>query len=167
MWPTQNWKEYRSLVRIWPRLKKEKIESIRFTQGISCQAETFFQEIVSTFSFRIVDANVVKKWPAGYEVPKENLPECIKIIDKVMKNVRMPWWLGGTSWRVWPLSKMLIVTDKGKYIVRVETDISAVAEPKVYGKEWMSYELGEYLKKCGFPIPESNQPAQKSSQNIN
>jgi hypothetical protein len=152
-WPTQNWKEYRSLVRIWPRLKKERIESIRFTQATSWQTGTFFQEIVSTLSFRIIDASVIKEWPSGYEVPKENLPECIKIIDKVMKNAQRPWWLGGTCWRIWPLSKMLIVTDKGKYIVRVETDISEVAGPKVYGEEWMSDELGEYLKKCGFPVP--------------
>lgn len=149
--PSQNWKEYRSLVKIWPRLKKEKIESIRFCQGESQYNGTFFQEMVTTFSFHIIDANVVKEWPLGFEVPKENLPECIKIIDKIMKNAQRPWWLGGKCWRVSPLEKMLIVTDKGKYIFHVVTDISEVAGPKVYGEEWMSYELGKFLAKYCFP----------------
>jgi len=136
---------YRSLVRIWPRLKREKIESIRFTQAMNPQTglenETFFQEIITTFGFRVIDANVVKSWPLGYEVPEENLPECIKIIDKAMKDKSIDIWLG----------RMLIVTDKGKYIVHVETDISEVAGPKVYGEEWTSYELGKFLAKCCFP----------------
>ncbi len=89
-WPSQNWKEYRSLVRIWPRLKKEKIESIRFCQGENQHNETFFQEMVTTFSFHIIDADVVKEWPSGYEVPKKNLLECIKIIDKAMKKAQSP-----------------------------------------------------------------------------
>jgi len=150
-WPSQNWREYRSLVRIWPRLKKEKIESIRFCQGEGLCNGTFFQEIVTTFSFRRIDANVVKEWPSGYKVPEENLPECIKIIDKATKNAQRPWWLGGSCWRIWPLSKMLIVTSKGNYIFHVETDISKVAGPKVYGEEWMSYELGKFLAKYCCP----------------
>jgi len=144
-WPSQNWKEYRSLVRIWPRLKKEKIESIKFCQGDSWYNDTFFQLMVTTFSFRIIDANVVKEWDTNYEVPKENLTECIKIIDKTMKKAQRPWWLGGISYPIWPLAKMLIVTNKGKYIFHIETDISKAAGPKVYGEEWMSYELGKFL----------------------
>jgi len=150
-WPSQNWKEYRSLVRIWQRLKKEKIESIRFCTSLPDKNESFFQELVTTFSFRVIDANVVKSWPSGHEVPEENLPECIKIIDKAMKNAQRPWWFGGSCYPIWPSSKMLIVTGKGKYIVRVETDISEVAGPKVYGEEWMSYELGKFLAKYCFP----------------
>ena len=150
-WPSQNWKEYRSLVRIWPRLKREKIESIRFTQPMNPQTglenETFFQEIITTFSFRIRNTNVIKEWPAGIEVPKENLQECIKIIDKAMKGKSPSWGLGGID--IW-LGRMLIVTDKGKYIVHVETDISEVAGPKVYGEEWASYELGKFLAKYCF-----------------
>jgi hypothetical protein len=142
-WPSQNWKEYGSLVKIWPRLKREKIESIRFTDSYSCENDSFFQLMVTTFSFRIIDANVVKEWPSGYEVPKENLPECIEIIDKAMENAQRD----RSFWRVSPFSKMLIVTDKGNYIFRVETDISEVAEPKVYGEEWMSFELGKFIAK--------------------
>ena len=149
-WPSQNWKEYRSLVGIWPRLKREKIEKISFCEA-SFENRTFYDEMVETFSFRIRDANVVKWWSSSYEVPKENLPECLKIIDKAMKNAQRPWWLGGKCYPIWPLSKMLIVTGKGKYIVHVETDISKVAGPKVYGEEWRSYELGKFLAKYCCP----------------
>jgi len=151
-WPSQNWKEYRSLVRVWPRLKKEKIKSIRFTQPMSPQTglenETFFQGIITTFSFRVRDANIVESWIPGFEVPKENLPECIRLIDKAMKGASPSWGFGGN--RIW-LGRMLIVTNKGKYIVHVETDISNVARSKVYGEEWKSYELGEFLVKNCIP----------------
>jgi hypothetical protein len=140
--PSESWKEYESLVKIWPLLKNEKIESISFCQGVS-HNESFFEETFATSSFRVVDANVVKEWPCGYEVPKENLPECIEIIDKTIKNVQGDI----RRWRVSPFEKMLIVTDKGKYIVHVVTDISEVAGPKVYGEEWMSYELGKFIAK--------------------
>jgi hypothetical protein len=149
-WPLQNWKEYGSLVKIWPRLKKEKIESIRFTDSLSRENDTIFQLMITMFSFRIIDANVVKEWPSGYEVPKGNLPECIKIIDKVIKNVQKPWWLWGCR-PVSPLEKMLVVTDKGKYIFRVATDISEVDRPKVYGRDWSSYELGRFIAKYCCP----------------
>lgn len=151
-WPSQNWREYRSLVRIWPRLKKEKIKSIRFTQPMTPQAglenETLFQEIVTTFSFRVRKEDDINSWIPGFEVPKENLPECIKIIDKAMKGTSPSRGLGGNT--IW-LGRMLIVTDKGKYIVHVETDISKVARSKVYGEEWTSYELGKFLVQYCFP----------------
>lgn len=156
-WPSQNWREYRSLVRIWPRLKKEKIKSIRFTQAMNLQTgsenESFFQEIVTIFSFRIRDANVVESWLPGFEVPKENLPEFVNIVDELMKNTHPGWGLGGH--RIW-LGRMLIVTDKGKYIIPAETDISEVAGPKVYGEEWVSYGLGKFLAKYCFPDIEYN-----------
>jgi len=150
-WPSQNWKEYSSLVKIWPRLKRGKIESIRFTSSYSYENGSFFQLMITTFSFRIIDANVVKEWPRGYEVPKENLAECIEIINKIMKGAR-PWWhIWGVYYPISPLEKMLIVTDKGNYIFRVATDISEVAGPKVYGEEWMSYELGKFIAKYCCP----------------
>jgi hypothetical protein len=146
MLPSQNWKEYRSLVRIWPRLQKEKIESICFCN--TSEDESFFQQLVTTFSFRVRDAKTVESWGSGIEVPKENLPECIKIIDRVMKGKNPSWMRGG--WDVW-LGRMLIVTNKGKYIVHVETDISKEAGSKVYGEEWNSCELGKFIAKYCFP----------------
>lgn len=153
-WPTQNWREYRSLVKIWPRLKKEKIESIRFTQPMSPQTglenESFFQEMVTTFGFRVRDANIVESWIPGFEVPKEYLPECIKLLDNAMKDAEPRWHIWREYIPVW-LGRMLIVTDKGKYIVHVETDISKVARAKVYAEEWKSYELGKFLVKYCIP----------------
>ena len=154
-WPSQKWREYRSLVRLWPRLQREKIKSISFCDTVNLETgeydnESFFQETVETFSFRVRDANVVKSWP-GFEVPKENLQECVKIIDKTMKGAR-PWWHIWSEYiPVWTTSRMLIVTDKGKYVVHVEVDISTVARSTVHGEEWMSYELGEFLTKWCFP----------------
>jgi hypothetical protein len=78
---------------------------------------------------------------SSYEVPKENLPEFIKIIDKAIKNAK------GLSARIPLLERMLIITSKGKYIFRIATDISEVDGPKVYGEEWMSYELGKFIAK--------------------
>ena len=154
-WPSQNWKEYRSLVRIWPQLRREKIESIRFTQPMNPQTglenESFFHEMATTFSFRVREEDVIESWIHGFEVPKENLPECIRIIDKAMKGKSPSWGLWGAD--IW-LGRMLVVTDNGKYIAHVETDISGVARAKVYGEEWVSYELGEFLYKIGFPCPE-------------
>jgi len=155
-WSSQNWREYSSLVKLWPRLQKEKIENIIFCDAINKEAGTFdnettYQQMVEFFRFRFRDTNDVKSWNWAIEVPKENLPECVKIIDKTMKGAR-PWWY---IWReyipVWPTSRMLIVTDKGKYIVHVETAISNVARSCVYGEEWKSYELGEFLTKYCIP----------------
>jgi hypothetical protein len=145
------WKEYKSLVRLWPQLKKEKIESIRFTQPLNertgFESESFFQEIITTFSYR-VRATDINSWPKGIEIPKENLAECVKIIDKAMTGKRPSWELEGT--RIW-LGRMLIVTNKSKYIFHVETSISEVVGPKVYGEEWESYDLGNFLATHCFP----------------
>jgi hypothetical protein len=150
--PPENWKEYESLVKIWPRLKQEKIESIRFCEAISLEygydLETDFQQNVNAFGFRERAADVVRWWPSDYKVPKENLPECIEIIDKVIKDAQR------IRYRVSSLEKMLIVTSKGNYIVHINTDISKVAGPKVYGLEWMSHELGEFIVKYCIPSDE-------------
>jgi hypothetical protein len=146
MLPSQNWREYRSLVRIWPHLQKEKIESIRFCSTF--EDESFIQQLATTFCFRVRDAKTVESWGCDIEVPKENLPECIKIIDKIMKGKSPSWMRGG--WCIW-LGRMLIVTDKGKYIVHVDTDISKEAGAKVYGEEWVSPEFGKFLAKYCFP----------------
>ena len=172
--PSQNWREYRSLVRLWPRAKNEKIESIRFCDApyseIAKSDEDSFisffkKEIIETYGLRTRDENDVKSWHITFGVPKENLDECIKIIDKAMKGTKSSWlFCEPVMHMIWQ-ERMLIVTNKGKYIVNhVDVRISNVDRPEVYGDEWKSYELGEYLKKCGFPIPEVNHPEQKRSE---
>jgi hypothetical protein len=160
-WPTQNWREYRSLVRIWPRLKKEKIESIGFYDApyseIAKGAEgTFFSffknEIIETYGLRTRDENDVKSWHIAFEIPKENLQECIKIIDKAMKGAEPSWPFFGPAMHLIWQERMLIVTDKGKYIVKhIDTYITKVDSPRVFGDEWSSYELGKFLAKHCFP----------------
>ncbi len=135
-WPSQKWREYRSLVRLWPRLQKEKIKSISF----------------------FVAANPdIGKNDVVFEVPEENLQECIKLFDKAFENVKpvsSPWQTIRGFIPVSPSSKVRIVTDKGKYIFPVETDISGVSRGHVHGREWLSFELGEYLYNIGFPCKE-------------
>lgn len=152
-WPTHNWKEYRSLVGIWPRIRNEKIESISFCNVINSTAgyienESFLTEAIETFLFRKINEDIVRSWDKRIEIPKESIQECTKIIDRIMKNKKHCWIQGGN--RIW-LGRMLIVTDKGKYIVHVETDISEVASAEVYGQEWRSYELGKFIAKHCFP----------------
>ncbi len=147
-WPTENWKEYDSLIFIWPRLKKEGIESIRFCWIWNPQKKySPSDDIVEMLSFRVIDANVVKWWTLYSEVTKECLPECINILDKAMKG--MWWrWLPAEAAPVGSLSRMLIVTKKGKYIVHAEIDNSSIV-PSVRGETWESKELKKYLDKCG------------------
>ncbi|MBN2019507.1 MAG: hypothetical protein JW749_04710 [Sedimentisphaerales bacterium] len=151
--PSDNWKEYRSLIGKWSRLKSEGIESIRFTSARSPltghDEDSSFEAIVEIISYRQRDPNIVKWWSQHREVPKECLPECIDVIDRGIKNTRRPWWLLGALPTIRPSERMLVVTKKGKYIFHVETNISTEYSPNVYGDDWVSYELGEYLKECG------------------
>lgn len=152
-WPSENWKESWNLVGIWPQLKREGIENIKFCTMKSPQTgydrDSGFQEILEWFSFCERDVNIVKWWTHYHEVPKECLPECINIIDREMKNAPRHWWPWSKRAPINPRSRMLIVTKKGKYIFHAETDIDTEHWPHVRGENWFFYELGEYLKKCG------------------
>jgi hypothetical protein len=136
--PQNNWREYVTLVGLWPHLQNEKIISI-----------SFCEEIMG------LDIDSGYNW----NVPKEKLDECIKLIDKAMRDadrhfVWGPYWEG----------RMKIITDKRKYLVPADTDICKTNNPKVYGNGWTSFELGEFLKKSGFCNSDSNQPSQKPSE---
>jgi hypothetical protein len=145
--PSESWKEYRSLVGIWPQLKKEGIEGIRFCRASHIvYREGDFGLNVNTSGYRERAAEVVKWWRTTSKVPKEKLPECIKIIDKAMKKAGVKGYCMVSSF-----DKMLIVTKKGKYIVHVETHTSQVTGPKAYGAEWESKKLGEFLVKYCMP----------------
>lgn len=133
--PPENWKEYDSLLKIWPQLKEEKIESIRFCEVISLEygydMESDFQRNVNKFGYRERAADVVRWWPSNFRVPQENLSECIEIIDKVIND---PQWRPS---RCGSFDKMLIVTGKGNYIFPEE--------------DCMSDKLGNFLVKYGVP----------------
>jgi hypothetical protein len=125
--PQNNWREYVTLVGLWPHLQKEKIISIGFCDEVL-----------------YLDIDI---WHSWY-VPKGNLDECIRLIDKAMRDADRhfqwgPYWEG----------RMKIVTDKGKYLVPAEIAISNTTSPRVFGNGWTSCELGEFLKKCGWADP--------------
>ncbi|MFH1370934.1 MAG: hypothetical protein ABII09_06575 [Planctomycetota bacterium] len=137
-WPTENWKAYDSLISIWPRLKNEGIENIRFCWTFNPQTKfrgSHSEDIVEMLSFRVMDKNVVKWWTQYSEVPKECLPECINILDKTMKGM---WWkrLIASSSGLRASSKMLIVTKKGKYIVS-----ASIKNSSIYSRTWKTKEL--------------------------
>lgn len=165
-WVMQRWREYRSLVNVWPLVKNEKTESILFCytpypEIAKVEEDSFFSlfknEIVETYGFRTRDENDVNSWDVEFEIPKENLQECIKIIDKAMKGAELSWPfihpIVKTLWR----ERMLIVTNRGKYIVdHIDVHVSNVDSPRVYGDEWTSYELGKFIAKHFFPEIEYN-----------
>jgi hypothetical protein len=136
--PHSNWREYMTLVGLWPRLQKGKIISIGFCK------EVLYVDIDSWHSWNI---------------PKEKLDECKNIIDKAILNADRQF-----KWGPYYEGRMKIVTNKGKYLVPAETDICKTTTPRVYGNGWTSYELGEYLKKCGFCNSDFAQLSQKPSE---
>jgi hypothetical protein len=139
--PQNNWEEHASLVSVWPRLKKEKIASISFCN------EVYGLDIDS--------------WPCRDIPPEGNLDECIKLLSNAMQDADPNNFRWGHVWR----GRMKIITDKGKYLVPAEIEINST-NPRVYGNEWISFELGEYLKKCGWIGlgTDPNQPEQKLSE---
>jgi hypothetical protein len=152
------WRESRSLVKIWPRLMAEKIESIKFCDAVNPKTgawdtESNWQHIIEFFSYRKRDANEVKTWIIAFDIPKSCLPECVRLIDAAVKKANFPV---DAIISVWPYSRMLVITQKGKYIFNIDTDITNAAKSNVHGEDWVSYDLGEYLKKCGFPVPTAN-----------
>jgi hypothetical protein len=147
--PSENWKEYEKLFYIWPRLKKEGIESIRFCNAISLEygydTLSDIHRNVNGSGCKERDANVVKWWPCRYKVPNEKLPECIKIIDRAMKKANREYQ------SVSPEEKMLIVTKKGRYIVRVVVIVFERVGREAYGEEWDSPELAGFIAKYCMP----------------
>lgn len=136
--PHSNWREYTTLVGLWPHLQKEKIISIGFCDEI--------------LEFDI------DSWHSWY-VPKEKLEECEKLIDNTVRHADRHF-----QWGPYYTGRVKITTDKGKYLVQAEADICKTDSPRVYGNGWSSFELGEFLKKCGFCNSGSNQPSQKPSE---
>lgn len=127
------WRISYNLAWLWPHVKRENIQSISFgeIEENSDDDEIFFR--------------------SQADVPAEDLPECIAIIDKAMETA-WPWWtLRSHFYRIWPGSKMKIVTNKGKYLVSAQAHISEVGVSYVCGINWKSYELGRLLAKSRYP----------------
>jgi hypothetical protein len=132
--PQNNWREYSTLVALWPRLQKEKIKSIGFCRELPG-----------------VDIDIWHTW----HVPKENLDECVRLIDNTIQNADHDF-----KWGPYYEERMKIITNKGKYLVPAEIERCNTNSPRLFGNGWSSPELGEFLKKCGFCNSDANQPGQ-------
>lgn len=145
--------QYRHLVELWQQVKEEKIESIKFIPAINSDTravnnEIFLEEMLTHCGSYIVDVNTLKCLSSGIQVPKASLPECIEVIDKLIKS-KSPDWVRQRG-QVW-LEKMLIVTNRGQYMAQIGMDSSEISGPMIYGEEWKSNELGKFLAKHCFP----------------
>jgi len=119
------WRQYTTLIGLWPILQKQKIQKIGF-----CKEE---------------ELNVnIDRWHTWY-LPEEKLNEFIKLTDKAMKEANRQF----DSDTFYHTGRMKIITNKAKYLVAIQND-SCTNNPKLSGNGWSSNELGEYLKKSGF-----------------
>jgi hypothetical protein len=144
---SQKWRESRGLVALWPKVQKETIESITFcsatAEELFTRCSNEYKEFPEENSFRLRSDKDIKTWPVKYSVPKANLPECIQIIDKAIENPSV--CLCGLE------ERMLITTNKGKYIVWVFTEIKDTNRPVVSGEDWGGVELGRFIAKYCCP----------------
>jgi hypothetical protein len=152
--PSDSWKEYKKLVKVWPSLKNEKIKSVIFTSFTSAspyEHEKYLKKPFKSSGFRVIAANIVEEWLPGCEIPKEKLPEYVEIMDRAVENAQKRGW-GGCSTSP-DEGKMLIVTERGKYIFCINGEIPEVAGglPIICGGDWVSNELGRLFTKCCRP----------------
>jgi hypothetical protein len=144
---SQKWRESRGLVSLWPQLQKETIESITFcsatAEELYTRCSNEYKEFPEENSFRLRSDKDVKTWPVKYSIPKANLSECIQIIDKAIDNPILCHC--GLD------ERMLITTNKGKYIVWVFTEIKDTNRPVVSGEDWGGFELGRFIAKYCCP----------------
>ncbi len=145
---SSRWLESRYLVELWPRLQQEGIESVTF-----CDVSASVSEMSSMYTgfsknaTRWRSEEDVKAWPVTFTVPQVSLSECIRLIDKAMRDAAT----NPGGYQLIPAERMFIITGKGKYIIWMETEITDSGESGVFAQDWGSYELGEFLKKCGYP----------------
>ncbi|MHC4395770.1 MAG: hypothetical protein ACYS1A_08955 [Planctomycetota bacterium] len=122
------WVQSDTLESVWYYLEKEKAQKIGFAT-----------------KSRIVD-------PPHYLVEITE-PERVKIImdllrkaakESAEREMRGENWTGTII--LSGMSQMIIITDQHKYAIFVSWD-----EKKIYGMEWVSYELREKLREWGLP----------------
>lgn len=99
-------------------------------------------ENAQKFIFCETDVPEIENWYVRFEVPEKAMDKSIQLMDKALKETKV-------RRDIWEIKRMKIVTDKGKYIVPVNW-----TSQKIYGNDWMSYELRNHLRKYGFADPE-------------
>lgn len=140
-----SWKRCHTLRKIWPELKREDICQISFGYSTG-------QNFISEF-----------------EVPPECLDASVKILDKAMhqpEKINNINSMEFTGYAMEFIGIKIIVKSGKKYIFPADW----CSGRTIYGSDWASSELREYLGKCGWkdlnnqPIQEPNQPLQKPSK---
>jgi hypothetical protein len=132
VYDTTGWTKLHSPRKMWPTLKKENIRKIIFCYGVE--------------GYEKAD-----DWPVMFEVPQSCLGDTIELLDKALheqKNIyKIP-----NAWQ--GFSGMKIITDKGKYLIPAGRSRSKRPHnDTIYGADWASSELKEYLRNCGWADP--------------
>jgi len=128
---TSGWTILHSPRKLWPTLKRENIRKIIFCEGS--------------------DIKKADDWFVDFEVPQECLKGTIKLLDKAVHEQKKIYhipdaWMG--------FSGIKIITDNRKYLVPAGWDSSKWRrDDAIYGADWASSELREYLRKCGWADP--------------
>ncbi len=118
------WIECNSLGTIWDDLENQDIQRIAFCE---------------------TDIEDIEKWYVRFEVPEECIEKTKELIGKALQDAKKR---GFRRESIWDIYRMKIITDKHKYVVPVRWD-----SKKIYGIDWTSYELRDYLRKYGFADP--------------
>ena len=101
-------------------------------------------ENVQKIIFCETDVPEIDEWFVRFEVPQEAIAKSIQLMGKALEETK-------AKRDVWDIKRIKIVTDKGKYIVPV-----GWTGQKIYGNDWLSKELRDYLRENGFGDPGSN-----------
>ena len=128
---TTGWTKLHSPRKTWSKLKKENIRRIIF-----CEAGGYLK---------------ADEWVVAFEVPLECLKGTIGLLDKAMREQKKIYSIPD-AWE--GFSGMKIITDKGKYLIPAGWSHSKwPRDDAIYGADWASSELREYLRKCGWTDP--------------
>jgi hypothetical protein len=139
--------ESRGLVGLWPNIIGERIISISFLSADPNEMWNY-DKLIDVDTVKKCDSNDFKHSRIIFEVPQPCLDHCKLLINDAVKFSKQHRYLNAID----PQEIMIFKTDKSKYITWVETEITNSGKSKVLAQDWQSYELGEYLKKCGFPV---------------
>jgi hypothetical protein len=128
---TTGWTKLHSPRKIWSTLKTENICRIIF-----CYAMGY---------------NKADEWVVSFEVPQECLQDTIEFLDEAMREQKKIYSIPD-AWE--GFSGMKIITDRGKYLIPAGWSHSKwPRDDAIYGADWASRRLREYLRNCGWSDP--------------
>ncbi len=93
---------------------------------------------VNEIIFCETDVENIEDWFIRFQVPKEAIKESLLLIDQALKENKI-------ERNVWDIKRMKIITDHRKYVFPVNWTSN-----RIYGNDWISHDLREYLREHGF-----------------